>query len=86
MADEFGITAELTLRSCPVSHTGPTNYRDVDDTNGLHFLRDELECENVGVTVLECDPGWEGKEHDHGESGRARRCAVTVQPTPGRSA
>ena len=47
-----------------------TNYHDVDDTHGLHFLRDELNCENVGVTVLEADPGWEGKEHDHDEEGQ----------------
>lgn len=46
------------------------NYQNVDDTNGLHFLRDELNCENVGVTVLECDPGWEGMEHDHDEEGQ----------------
>ncbi|WP_247003390.1 cupin domain-containing protein [Halosolutus gelatinilyticus] len=46
-----------------------TNYRDVDDRNGMHFLRDELNCENMGVTVVECDPGWEGMEHDHEEEG-----------------
>ncbi len=43
------------------------NYQDVDDRNGMYFLRDELDCENVGVTVVECEPGWEGKEHDHEE-------------------
>lgn len=43
------------------------NYRDGDEQHGLYFLRDELNCENVGVTVLECDPGWEGMEHDHAE-------------------
>ena len=32
-----------------------TNYHDVDDTSGMHFLRDELNCENVGVTVLEAE-------------------------------
>lgn len=31
----------------------------------MHFLRDPLECERLGVTVIECDPGWTGKEHDH---------------------
>lgn len=46
-----------------------TNYRDVDDQNGMYFLRDELNCENMGVTVVECEPGWEGKEHDHAEEG-----------------
>ena len=46
------------------------NYHDVDDQNGLHFLRDELNCENMGVTVLECEPGWEGMEHDHADEGQ----------------
>ena len=46
-----------------------TNYHDVDDQNGMHFLRDELNCEHMGVTVVECEPGWEGKEHDHEEEG-----------------
>jgi mannose-6-phosphate isomerase-like protein (cupin superfamily) len=47
-----------------------TNYRDVDDQNGLHLLRDELDCEQLGVTVLECEPGWEGVEHDHADEGQ----------------
>jgi mannose-6-phosphate isomerase-like protein (cupin superfamily) len=42
------------------------NYHDVDAiAGGMHFLRDPLDCETVGLTVLECDPGWTGKEHDH---------------------
>ncbi|MBZ6494969.1 cupin domain-containing protein [Natrinema longum] len=45
------------------------NYHDADDRNGMYFLRDELDCENMGVTVVECDPGWEGKEHAHEEEG-----------------
>ena len=50
-----------------MSHT-KVNYRDVDAVGeGLHFLRDELGCENLGVSVLECDPGWTGMEHDHGD-------------------
>jgi mannose-6-phosphate isomerase-like protein (cupin superfamily) len=32
---------------------------------GMQFLRDELECTNLGVTVLDVDAGWRGKEHDH---------------------
>ena len=62
------------------------HYRSVEDTNGLHFLRDELECENVGVTVLECEPGWEGKEHDHEDEGQEEvyvlmegRATVTIE-------
>ncbi|WP_277554609.1 cupin domain-containing protein [Halobaculum limi] len=44
------------------------NYRDVDAVGGgMHFLRDALGCEHVGVTVVDCEPGWTGKEHDHAE-------------------
>jgi mannose-6-phosphate isomerase-like protein (cupin superfamily) len=37
---------------------------------GLRFLRDPLGCEYLGVTVLDADPGWTGKGHDHGEDGQ----------------
>ncbi|QGN06510.1 cupin domain-containing protein [Halorhabdus sp. CBA1104] len=44
------------------------NYEDVDPVAGsMHFLRDPLDCETVGVTVLDCEPGWSGKAHDHAE-------------------
>ncbi|MFC3960125.1 cupin domain-containing protein [Halovivax cerinus] len=44
------------------------NYADVEPTAGaLHFLRDELDCDRLGFTVLECEPGWEGMEHDHAD-------------------
>jgi mannose-6-phosphate isomerase-like protein (cupin superfamily) len=44
------------------------HYTDVEAVaGGLHFLRDELDCENLGVSVLECPPDWEGKPHDHAE-------------------
>lgn len=47
------------------------SYADVDAVGGgLHFLREDLDCENLGVSVLECDPGWEGKPHDHAEDGQ----------------
>ncbi|WP_135821589.1 cupin domain-containing protein [Halostella litorea] len=46
------------------------NYDDVDPVaGGLHFLRDPLGCENLGVSVLNCEPGWEGKAHDHADEG-----------------
>jgi mannose-6-phosphate isomerase-like protein (cupin superfamily) len=44
------------------------NYHDVEAVaGGMHFLQDELDCETVGLTVLECDPGWTGREHDHAD-------------------
>ncbi|SFG78087.1 Cupin domain-containing protein [Halopelagius inordinatus] len=53
-----------------MSHT-TVAYEDVDPVGGgLHFLRDELDCENLGFSVLEADPGWVGKEHDHAEDGQ----------------
>jgi mannose-6-phosphate isomerase-like protein (cupin superfamily) len=52
-----------------MAHT-KANYRDVDSIGGgMHFLRDVLGCEELGITVLEADPGWEGKEHHHREGG-----------------
>lgn len=46
------------------------DYEDVESVGGgLHFLRDELGCENLGFSVLDADPGWVGKEHDHAEEG-----------------
>ncbi|MFC4356377.1 cupin domain-containing protein [Halobium salinum] len=50
-----------------MAHT-KVNYRDVDEVGeGMYFMRDALDCESLGVTVVECDPGWEGKEHHHRE-------------------
>jgi len=51
----------------------PTKARfdDVDPVGGgLYFLREELDCANLGVSVLECGPGWAGKPHDHAEDGQ----------------
>jgi uncharacterized cupin superfamily protein len=44
------------------------NYRDVDPVaDGLYFLRDALGCENLGFSVVDCEPNWTGKEHDHAD-------------------
>ena len=41
-------------------------YDDVEPkAPGMYFLRDALDCDNLGVTVVEADAGWEGMEHDH---------------------
>ena len=46
------------------------NYRDGDErAPGMFFLRDALDCENLGLTVLDADEGWEGTEHDHADEG-----------------
>jgi len=42
------------------------NYADVEQkAPEIHFRRDELEPQNLGVTVVEATAGWEGKEHAH---------------------
>jgi mannose-6-phosphate isomerase-like protein (cupin superfamily) len=51
----------------PMSYDKAT-YEEVEAVGGgLHFLRDPLNCEHLGVSVLAVDPGWEGKPHDHGD-------------------
>ncbi|KKF39063.1 cupin [Halorubrum saccharovorum] len=48
-----------------------TAYDDVEPrAPGMYFLRDALDCEELGVTVVEADEGWEGMEHDHAEDGQ----------------
>lgn len=45
----------MTTRRVDVTHT-EVAYTDVEPVGeGMHFLRDALDCE----------PGWTGKEHDH---------------------
>ena len=45
-----------------------TAYDDVEPrAPGMFFLREALDCENLGVTVVEADDGWAGTEHDHGD-------------------
>jgi quercetin dioxygenase-like cupin family protein len=45
-----------------------TEYDSVEPkAPGMHFLRDALDCEQLGVTVLDAGEGWEGMEHDHAD-------------------
>ena len=47
------------------------DYADVEPrAPGMHFLRDALDCEQLGLTVVEADDGWDGLEHDHSEDGQ----------------
>jgi len=46
------------------------SYGDVEPVaDGMHFLRDPLDAEAVGVTILDCDPAWSGQPHDHADDG-----------------
>jgi quercetin dioxygenase-like cupin family protein len=50
--------------------TTKANIADVEPKfGGMHRLREALGSEAVGLTVVDCDPGWEGPEHEHGEEG-----------------
>lgn len=54
----------------------PEGYTEVDYTDveeraqGMHFLRDPLDAEQLGVTVIDVREGWTGKEHDHADDGQ----------------
>ncbi|MFB6300826.1 MAG: cupin domain-containing protein [Halobacteriales archaeon] len=48
-----------------------TNYGDVEPVaDSMHFLRNPLECEELGLTVVDCPPEWTGKSHDHADDGQ----------------
>ncbi|WP_435076143.1 cupin domain-containing protein [Halococcus sp. AFM35] len=51
-----------------MSHT-KVNYEETETTHGMNFLREPLDCEGHGVTVVDAEPGWEGLEHEHGDEG-----------------
>ncbi|WP_425499699.1 cupin domain-containing protein [Halorarum halobium] len=47
------------------------NYGDVEPkAPGMHFLRDALDCDSLGITVVEGDSEWTGMEHDHADGGQ----------------
>ncbi|CCQ36754.1 cupin 2 barrel domain protein [Natronomonas moolapensis 8.8.11] len=41
-----------------------------EEFGGMWFFREPLGCENLGMTLLELDPGAKGKPHDHAEDGQ----------------
>ncbi|WP_327053124.1 cupin domain-containing protein [Halomicrococcus gelatinilyticus] len=49
------------------------SYTKVDSSDvepvaeGMRFLGGPLDCEKLGVTLVDADPGWTSKEHDHAE-------------------
>lgn len=48
-----------------MTHT-KQHYRDVEAHGGaLHVMSDALDCEQLGFSVIECEPGWSGMEHEH---------------------
>lgn len=48
-----------------------TSYDAVEPkAPGMYFLREALDCDSLGITVLEADGGWQGLEHDHEADGQ----------------
>jgi mannose-6-phosphate isomerase-like protein (cupin superfamily) len=47
-----------------------TNYTNEESKNGLYFLRNALECEQHGVSVIDVEDGREGPAHDHAADGQ----------------
>ena len=42
------------------------NYAEVEPVaDAMHFLGEPLESEQLGVTMVRCNPGWRGMKHDH---------------------
>ena len=42
------------------------NYETVEPVaDAMHFLRDPLESDQLGVTMVRCEPDWRGLKHDH---------------------
>lgn len=66
-------TRTFTTLAVVLTHVSYTKVdsRDVEPiADGLRFLREPLDCEKLGVSILEVDPGWTGKEHDHADDGQ----------------
>jgi mannose-6-phosphate isomerase-like protein (cupin superfamily) len=53
-----------------MSHTRVDYHEGNEKAPGMFFLREALDCENLGVTVVEADAGWTGMEHDHAGGGQ----------------
>ncbi|WP_049928764.1 cupin domain-containing protein [Halopiger goleimassiliensis] len=41
-----------------------------EEYGGMWFLKEELEADHVGVSILELEPDARGKEHDETETGQ----------------
>ena len=59
----------LAVPWVPTMSYTKVNYEETESTQGLHFLRDPLGCEDHGVSVLDAEPNWDGFEHDHADEG-----------------
>jgi mannose-6-phosphate isomerase-like protein (cupin superfamily) len=53
-----------------MSYTKSSHTDGDEKAPGMYFLRGELDCENLGFTVIDAEAGWTGMEHEHGEDGQ----------------
>lgn len=51
------------------SKTDPESVID-DESDDMWFLKDELDSDHVGISVLELEPDGEGMEHDEADRGQ----------------
>lgn len=49
--------------------TDPESVVD-EEYGGMWFLKEELDTEELGFSILELEPGGKGMEHDEAESGQ----------------
>jgi mannose-6-phosphate isomerase-like protein (cupin superfamily) len=50
-----------------MSYTKATYTDGNERAEGMFFLRETLDCDNLGLTVVDVEEGWAGMEHDHGD-------------------
>lgn len=53
-----------------VSGTDEVDSVVPEEYGGMWFFRDPLNCENLGMTLLELEPDGKGQPHDHAEDGQ----------------
>ena len=45
------------------------NYTDIEPVSGaMHFLKEPLDSDRLGVTIARCEPNWQSQPHDHSEN------------------
>jgi mannose-6-phosphate isomerase-like protein (cupin superfamily) len=45
------------------------NYDEVEPVSGvMHFLKEPLDSDRLGVTIAQCDPNWQSRPHDHSQN------------------
>lgn len=44
------------------------NYSEVEPVAGvMHFLKEPLDSDRLGVTIARCEPNWNSRPHDHSQ-------------------